>query len=170
MKINKLTNANIYLNGGSLAGTVEEFDMPDVTTIQAEHKALGNLGTLNYAAGFEAMEARLKWTCFDAVESSKLMDPFTTSNIQLRANLETHGPQGRANQVPYTVLVVARPKNVPTGMFKAKENAEFETTLSVDSVLVEADGEEIFFFSALTNEYRVNNNDRAATYRASLGL
>jgi len=158
------------LNGGSLLGLVEEFDLPSPTFTQAEFKALGLLGTLSYPTGVEQLEARLKFTCIDAVESAKLMNPYTSSNLQLRGNLESYDVQGRSNQVPYVAFLVVRPKDVPLGMFKPKENAEFEQNYVVDSIKLEIDGNAIFEFNATNNTFEVNGSDIVATYRANLGF
>jgi hypothetical protein len=41
ISVNKLTNANIYIDGNSLLGKASEIDLPKITAKMAEHKALG---------------------------------------------------------------------------------------------------------------------------------
>lgn len=41
IEINRITNANIYLDGTNLLGRAEEVKLPDVSMIMQEHKALG---------------------------------------------------------------------------------------------------------------------------------
>ena len=46
IEINRITNANIYVNGNSLLGRAEEIKLPDVSAIMQEHKALGMVGKI----------------------------------------------------------------------------------------------------------------------------
>ena len=41
IEINKLTNANVYLDGVNLLGRAEEVQLPQIKHKMAEHKALG---------------------------------------------------------------------------------------------------------------------------------
>ena len=41
IQINRITNANIYLDGNNLLGRATEIKLPDVSLIMQEHKALG---------------------------------------------------------------------------------------------------------------------------------
>ena len=41
ISINRLTNANVYLDGGSMLGRAEEVSLPVLKAKMAEHKALG---------------------------------------------------------------------------------------------------------------------------------
>lgn len=47
IEINRITNANIYLDGTNLLGRAEEVKLPDVSMIMQEHKALGMVGRWN---------------------------------------------------------------------------------------------------------------------------
>ena len=51
IKINKLTNANVYLNGINLLGRAEEVQLPQIKHKLAEHKALGMVGSADAHAG-----------------------------------------------------------------------------------------------------------------------
>ena len=46
IEINRITNANIYVNGNSLLGRAEEIKLPDISAIMQEHKALGMVGKI----------------------------------------------------------------------------------------------------------------------------
>ncbi len=56
IEINRITNANIYLDGANLLGRAEEVKLPDVSMTMQEHKALdggqgGTPGRLRQAGG-----------------------------------------------------------------------------------------------------------------------
>ena len=44
LQINKLTNANIYVNGNNLLGRAAEVELPSIGFKMAEHMALGMVG------------------------------------------------------------------------------------------------------------------------------
>lgn len=46
IQINRITNANIYLDGNNLLGRATEIKLPDVSLIMQEHKALGMVGKI----------------------------------------------------------------------------------------------------------------------------
>lgn len=169
-KINKLTNANLYLNGNSLLGRVAEFDIPMPTYKQAEHVSLGMFGSSQFPAGMEQLEARLKWTSFYQDGNAQLMNPFTSANLQLRGNLETYESAGRTAQVPYTCFMIGNPKDVDLGKFKAHENAEFEVNLAITYIKLEVEGVAVFEVDVLANVFKINGIDALATYRANLGV
>ncbi|WP_027809960.1 phage major tail tube protein, partial [Burkholderia cenocepacia] len=56
IEINRITNANIYVNGNSLLGRAEEIKLPDISAIMQEHKALGMVGKIELPAGFDKLE------------------------------------------------------------------------------------------------------------------
>ena len=64
IKINRITNANIYINGVTCLGKAEEVKLPDVNVVMQEHKALGMFGKLNFPAGIDKMEGEIKWNSF----------------------------------------------------------------------------------------------------------
>ena len=61
IEINKLTNANIYMNGNNLLGRAEEVDLPQIKHKMAEHKALGMVGSAEFFAGIDKLECKIKW-------------------------------------------------------------------------------------------------------------
>ena len=50
IEINRITNANIYLDGANLLGRAEEVKLPDVSMTMQEHKALGMVGKVELPA------------------------------------------------------------------------------------------------------------------------
>ena len=56
IEINKLTNANVYLNGTNLLGRAEEVELPQIKHKMAEHKALGMIGSAEFFSGM------IKWS------------------------------------------------------------------------------------------------------------
>ena len=62
IKINRLTNANIYMDGNNLLGRAEEIQLPQIKHKMAEHKALGMVGSAEFFAGIDKLECKIKMT------------------------------------------------------------------------------------------------------------
>jgi uncharacterized protein len=170
VNINKLTNANVYLDGISLLGKAEEVELPMLKAIMAEHKALGLLGKLEFFAGFEKMTAKIKWNSFYADTMKKVGNVTTSMKLQIRSSLESFDSSGRTAQKPVVVYITATSTDFPYGNFKQHDNVEAETNFSVYSCKMEIEGQAIVEFDALANIYKVNGVDVAATYKINLGI
>lgn len=168
--IKKITNGNVYMNGTSLLGKVEEFEPPKITHKMAEHKALGLIGTPEYFAGIDKMEARLKWSSLYADSLGIAADPTKAVNLMLRGNLETQTSQGKTGEVPAVVYMTAMFKDFPTGNFKQHENSEYESMATVTYVKMEVDSQPVLEIDILANIYKVNGVDILAKYKANLGI
>ena len=142
IEINKLTNANVYMNGVNLLGRAEEVQLPQIKHKMAEHKALGMAVCSN---------------------------PFLATMIQVRANLETYNGTGRIKEVPATAFLIGTFKEFPLGNIKPQENAEYETTMSVTYAKLVVDGVEIFEIDVLENIYKVGMVDMLSTFKKNTG-
>lgn len=169
VKINRLTNANVYVDGTNLLGRAEEVDAPKPMAIMSEHKTLGLNGKLEYPSGIDKMEMRIKWNAFYADVMPKFMNPWQAVKLMIRASQETWEGGSRVGQKSYVIYATAQPKGIPLGNFKSQDNVEMESSLACTQVKMEIDGVEIFEFDAEANIYRVNGVDLMATYRANIG-
>lgn len=170
IQVNRMTNANVYVNGASQLGRAEEINLPSVKHIMAEHKALGLVGKMEFASGIDKMEARIKWNAFYSDVFKKFASPFATLNLQCRSSVETYDSEGRSQQVPYVCYLTAYAKDFPLGNFKQHDNVELETNLSVTYVKIELNGEEIIEIDVLANVYKVGGVDQLSRYRQNLGI
>lgn len=166
--INKLTNANIYINNVDLIGRAEEVTLPDVTYKMVEHNGLGMLGAVEFFSGIEKMEASIKWGAIYQ-EVAELADPFKVHKFDLCGNLQSWDSSGLIQETKYKVHMEAAFKNFPTGMFKARENVDMSTKMNVFSIKVEIGAVSVFEFNATTNKLTVNGKDLTAKYNANLG-
>ena len=89
IEINKLTNANVYLDGVNLLGRAEEVQLPQIKHKMAEHKALGMVGSAEFFAGIDKMECKIKWNALYPAVLRTCSNPFTAAFIHVRAFLET---------------------------------------------------------------------------------
>lgn len=169
IQINRLTNANVYVDGKSLLGRAEEVDAPKIVATMSEHKTLGLNGRLEYPSGIDKMEMRIKWNAIYADTMGVFANPWQARKLMIRASLETWEGGSRTDQKPVVIYATAQPKGIPLGNFKSQDNVEMETNLACTQCKVEIDGVEVLEFDAEANIYRVNGEDLMAKYRANIG-
>lgn len=169
IKINRLTNANIYMDGNNLLGRAEEIQLPQIKHKMVEHKALGMVGSAEFFAGIDKLESKIKWNSLYTEVLKKAANPFKSVQIQARASLETYNSMGKLAEVPAIAYISGTFKEFPLGTFKPQDNAEYETTMSVNYAKLVVAGEEIFEIDVLENIYKVGGIDVLAVYRANIG-
>ena len=169
IQINRLTNANIYMDGTNLLGRAEEIQLPQIKHKMADHKALGMVGSAEFFAGIDKLESKIKWNALYPEVLKKAANPFKTVQIQARASLETYNNMGKLAEVPAVAYLSGTFKEFPLGNLKPQENAEYETTMSVNYAKLVVNGDEIFEIDVLANIYKVDGVDILAVYRANIG-
>lgn len=169
VRVNRITNANLYLDGGSQLGKSEEVKLPDVAQKMVEHKALGMVGTIELPAGIEKMTGEIKWSSFYKDVIKKVADPYSFLSLQVRANVESYSAQGRVAQTPLVVFLTVAFTKLPLGNFKQHDNAEFTSPFSCYYIRAVMDGEDVVEFDALSNIYKVGGVDLLGTYTANVG-
>lgn len=169
IEINKLTNANIYMNGTNLLGRAEEVQLPQIKHKMAEHKALGMIGSAEFFAGIDKLECKIKWNALYPQVLRTCANPFSAAMIQVRASLETYNATGRIAEVPATAFLIGTFKEFPLGTIKPGDNAEYETTMAVTYAKLIVDKEEIFEIDILQNIYKVGMIDMLSTFKKNIG-
>lgn len=170
LEINRLTNANIYVDGNSWLGRAEEVTLPVITSKMSEHKALGMVGMVELFSGIDKLEARIKWNSVYKDVFKKAANPTKTVQMQVRASLENYGSEGKTGESACVVYMTAQFKALPLGTFKQNENVELESALNVTYIKLVVGGETILELDVLANIYTVDGVDLLATYRANLGI
>ena len=169
IEINRITNANIYIDGNSFLGRAAEIKLPDVSAIMTEHKALGMIGKIELPAGFEKLEGEIVWNAPYKEVFAKIANPFQSYALQCRSSLETYSNAGRIAEVQLaTHLTVMFTKN-PLGSFKQHENAEFTSAFNATYVKQIIGGTEVLEIDYMNNIYRVNGIDQMTRYRSNIG-
>lgn len=169
IEINKLTNANVYMNGTNLLGRAEEVQLPQIKHKTAEHKALGMIGSAEFFSGIDKMECKIKWNALYPEVFRACANPFNAAMLQVRASLETYNGTGRVSEVPATAFIIGTFKEFPLGNIKPHENAEYETTLAVTYAKLVVDGQDIFEIDVLQNIYKVGLIDMLTQFKQNTG-
>jgi len=169
IQVNRVTNANVYMDGNNLLGRAEEITLPQVKHTMSEHKALGMVGKAEFFSGIDKLECKIKWNSYYPDVMKKAADPFKAVQLQARASLETYTGQGLTRQVPVVVYLSGTFKEFPMGALKQHDNVELETTMNVLYAKLVVDGQEIVEIDILSNIYKVDGQDILANYRRNIG-
>lgn len=168
-KINKVTNANVYLDGTSFMGRAEEITLPDVSPKMVDHKGLGMVGELELPGGLMKMSAKIKWNAIYSDVMKKTHNVYKSIRVMVRANVETFEGGDRTAQAPFVCYMTMISKKAGGLGFKAQDNVEREDEFNVTAYKVEIDGVEIIDIDIMANIWRVDGVDQLATYRENIG-
>lgn len=170
LEVNRLTNANVYMDGANLLGKAEEVTLPDLVPLMSEHKALGLAGKFELpTGGVDKMGAKIKWNAIYSEVLKLAADPFTARHFQIRGSIDQWVGGSRVMESPYVVFMTATFKKLPLGGFKPHENVELESELNVTYIKVMVDGETVCEFSTFGNVWKAGSEDLLAGHAANVG-
>lgn len=169
-QVNRVTNANVYVDGRSYLGRAEEVSLPTVKNIMSEHKALGMNGKFELPAGIDKLEARIKWNSFYQDVMVKFGNPNQSIQLQIRTSIKTWASGGVVAEVPCVVHLTCQAKDFPLGNFKQHDNVELESLLNCTYCKLVIAGQDVLEIDVLANIHKVNGVDILAQYRANLGI
>jgi uncharacterized protein len=168
INVSRVTNANIYLDGVSLLGRADEVQLAWPKARMVDHKGLGMVGTAEFPAGIDKLEARIKWSSIYS-EVLVSLSIFQSHQLQIRASIEQYTSQGRTAEQPFVGLMTAQFKDGGPLTFKQHEQVDFPTTLVVYHCEYYIGGLQYLLYDVLANIYLVNSIDQLAQFRANIG-
>ncbi|MEI7411020.1 phage major tail tube protein [Pectobacterium aroidearum] len=169
IEVNRITNANIYINGTNLLGRAQEIKLPDVSMIMQEHKALGMVGKIELPAGFDKLEGEIKWNSFYREAMLAAANPYQSLVLQCRSSVERYGSQGRIEEVPLVTYMTIMFKKNPLGTFKQHENPDFSSAFNCTYIKQVMNGEDLLELDYMSNIFMVGGVDQLNSYRANIG-
>jgi P2 family phage contractile tail tube protein len=170
MNVNSLIGANVYVDGTSYFGQVEEIGLPELNPIMLEHKAAGMIGKIELPSGFDKMEGKLKINSVYPDMLKKVADITKAHQLIIRASLETWVGGSKTGEVPVVAYIRGIWKKFPGIGIKQQDNPEAETMMAVHAYRFEVDGQEIINVDFMASIYSVGGDDKLAQYRANLGI
>jgi P2 family phage contractile tail tube protein len=171
ISINRMSNANVYSNGNSLLGKVEEVQLPAIKTKNVDVKALGMIMDIELPSGFEKMSGKMKWNAVYPELIEEFGNPFQTKQIQVRGNLESYDTSGKTGEVSTVAFLTIRFKDVlPAITLKQNDNPEQESEYSCSYYRLEIDGVRMIEIDAFTNLFFVKDKNVLALYKINLGF
>jgi P2 family phage contractile tail tube protein len=168
INVNRVTNANIYLDGASLLGRAEEVGLAWPKAKMVDHKGLGMFGTAEFPAGIDKLEAKVKWSSIYS-EVLQSLSIFASHQFQIRASIEQYTPQGRTAELPFVGLMTAQFKDCGPLTFKQHEQVDFPSTLTVYHCEYYVAGVQYLLYDVLANMYVISGVDQLAQFRANIG-
>ncbi|MEG0518318.1 MAG: phage major tail tube protein [Bacteroidales bacterium] len=164
--INSITNANVYINGTTLAGKLNEVELPSVKIKTQEVTALGIYGTTEIPAGLEKMEAKLK---FNAIypEAWKHENPHKSCAIIVKSNMAVNTAAGVTLNTPVVANISGLFKEMPVGSIKSGERTEAEHLLTVTYYKLQVGAEVIWEIDIYNNIYKHNGVDILQSFNAN---
>jgi len=168
-EFNKVTNANVYLEGRSLLGRCKSVDLPKVVTKTTEFEGLGLYGSPEFPSGLDKMEATFEWTSFDETIWRRITNPFQAFDLQVRANVENWDSRGRASELPLVCLLKGNFKSVDSKI-EHHEKGTWTSQMTVLYYKIMFNGSDICEVDVLANMYLVDGVDLLSQYRSNLGI
>lgn len=168
--IQKITNANVYLDGESFMGRAEEVTLPQVKAKMQGHAALGLHGHLELPAGLEKMDAKIKWGNVYTEVVRKAANPYRSRMIMVRSSSEVYTNEGRIAEFPCVTIMNGFFKNMDAGAFKQNEAVNQENELSVHYLKVVHAGVVIVEVDVMNNIYRAEGEDLLQSYKLNVGV
>ena len=166
--VDRITNANIYLDGVGLLGRAEEIEVSWPKAKMADHKGLGMAGIAEFPAGIDKLEAKVKWiSLYEEVLAA--MSIYRSHQFQVRASKERYTSQGRTAEIPVILLMTAQFKDGGPLNFKQHEQVDFPAVLVVYHCEYYLSGVQYLLYDVLANLYVVNGVDELANFRANIG-
>lgn len=169
IQINKLTNANVYMDGVNLLGRAEEVQLPQIKHKMAEHKALGMVASAEFFSGIDKLECKIKWNSFYPEVLIAAANPFTSVLLQVRASLETYNGAGRIEEVPVSAIIIGTFKDFQPDAFKPHENTNVETNIAVTCTKLIINKVPVLEIDVLQNIYKINSIDMLAKFKKNIG-
>jgi len=167
--VNRITNANIYIDGVGLLGRAEEIEVAQPRQRMVDHKALGMAGTAEFWAGVDKLEAKIKWASLYQEALSVVATPFTAHSFQVMGDIEQYTSQGLTAELPLVYLMTGVFKEAGNFTFRQHENVDTTSVVSVYHSELYISGTQIHLYDVLANIYVVNGVDQLATFRTNLG-
>jgi uncharacterized protein len=169
ISVNRITNANIYMDGIGLLGRAEEIQVAQPHHRMADHKALGMAGTAEFWAGVEKLEAKIKWASLYPEVLVAAGSPFVSHSFQVRGSLDQYTSMGRTAELPVVYLMTGVFKDAGAFTFKQRENVDTTSSITVYHSELFIAGSQIHLYDVLANIYVVNGIDQLAQFRDNLG-
>jgi len=169
--INRLTNGNVYVDETNFFGAIEEANLPEVKAVESEHKSLGMIGKVEFPAGIDKMECKIKWNSLSESAMAYSADFYTPRTIMIRSSLEKYDANlGRVAQVPVVATIRGQFKKLPGIAFKQQDNPDMDSDITVTAYNLMVNGVEIVDIDVLAQVYRVYGVDLMLQYRNNLGI
>lgn len=163
--INRITNANVYLDGETLIGRLDEVELPSIKFNTEEVKALGLFSAIELPSGLDKMEAKLKWNAVYG-DNFKSESPLKSVSLTIKSNMKSQGAAGSLKDIPVTVTISGVFKEVPLGTLKGQEKIDgLQHVMTVYYVKLEEAGKQVYEVDVFNNIIKFGSEDILNEFR-----
>lgn len=163
--INRITNANAYLDGVTLIGCLDELELPNIKFNTEDVKALGMFATIEMPSGLDKLEAKLKWNAVYG-DNFKAESPLKSVSLTVKSNMKSQGAAGSLKDIPVTVTISGVFKEIPLGTLKGQEKIDgLQHVMSVYYVKLEEAGKPIYEVDVFNNIIKFGSVDILNEFR-----
>lgn len=167
--VNKLTNANVYVNGQNLLGMAKEVTVPRMKAVMVDHKGLGMVADTEHPVGIDKLELKITFASVYLEPETLLGSPFRSNNFQIRGYLQTFGAAGLTAANAVIFLISGPTKDMGELKMGKFEDAESNVVVCAQHVEQFIGGRRVLLFDAFSNQLEVDGVDELAQFRAILG-
>lgn len=164
----KLKNFNLFGNGESWQGQIDELTLPELARKVEEFQGAGMDGTVEIDMGQEAIT--FEWTPAGLIES--IFDGFghTELDSQLLRFAGAYVRDDTDETVSVEIVVRGRHKQIGMGTAKAGDNNTQTVTTSCSYYKLVINGRDVIEIDVPGFVFIVNGKDRLAAKRQAMGL
>lgn len=167
--INKIIEANAYLDGNSQAGTVAEVKFPSLEFDMQESDALGMAMTVSLPGKLKELDGEITWNSVYPEAEARVLNPFNGIALQLRSNVRRYGSNGLIEEVPMVTFLNIATYSNELGELNMKDAQKRPVKYKVNSLRQVVNGRETLHVDPWNNIYKVNGVDIFAKMRQNIG-
>jgi len=169
LSIQKVFDANVYVNNTSTHGQASEVTCPDVNFTMNDYQSLGMYGTARFPNGVESMEATIKWTYPNNDVQAVMANPMRAVDIMVRSSKAVFDNAGLVDEQPVVIYIRGFGIKHQGGSFAQKNDVEVESTVAVNYYKLEVNGDEVIEVDAINNIFKIDGEDILEARRTNLG-
>lgn len=163
-----LKNFNVFGDGNSYQGKVDEVELPKLSRKLEDYQAGGMSGPVSDDRGMEAM----KLTCTYGGIMREVLNQWgatTHDGVQIRF---AGAYQAADSDTPVAVEVVVRGrhKEIDMGTAKPADGSPFKVETSISYYKLTMDGDDVLEFDFINMIEKVNGVDKLSKIRTAIGL
>lgn len=164
----KLKHINLFNDGQSYVGQVEEVNLPTLTRKMEEWRAGGMNAPIKTDQGMEALT--MDFTCGGIMDDAlRQFGVIEHDGVMLRfAGSYQRDDTGAVAAVE--VVTRGRHSAIEMGSAKTGENSPFKVTSELSYFKLSIDGEEVIEIDILNMIEKINGEDRLADHRKAIGI
>lgn len=164
----KLKNMNLFNDGISYIGQIEEVGLPDLSRKMEEWRGGGMNAPIKTDQGMEVMTC--EWTCGGLMREPLNQWGITSHNGVLLRFAGAYQADDSATPDAVEVVMRGRHETISQGSQKPGDPSPFKVTTTLSYYKLTINGEDVIEIDVLGMIEKVNGVDRLADQRTALGI